>query len=352
MKGPLYLLPVWITLMAVFSGLLTSGSSQGPQSALAAPARQGGIEFGKVDADPGNAGIQSCRSVAAGETFSIDVLATGVNAADSVSFAEAGNVGIFFSGADATAAFTFDPSNAVDFGPGVMDDVASGVLIEGPQGSTTTHLPGFTHISKGYANAPPITDASMVVGDIILARITLTPAAAADSSLQTIGITKTSPRNSNWDTLLSAVLTPPTMTQPAIIAVGLACPQDGSPPDTGSGGQDSSGGQDVPQTDSPSTTTEGAEAGPDSETDASSGSQEEADAAGGEETVAGRTQDADAGGPEEAQGSTASVEPGDDGANWALIVVVIVGGSIAAVIVGGGAAWWRLRRTSGQGGGG
>ena len=224
MRSLRLLRPVEIALLGAFSLLIAMGSSQMPQAALANPAREGSIYIVKIDADPDTAGVQPCRSVAPEETFSIDFIIDSISASDSDNFASLGQVGVRFTTGD----FTFS-SNPIDFGPGVLDDVVGG-FPSGIFGSNVDSLlANTTLIAKDYANFS-ITDASAVIGEVIIARITLTP--VTDNSLLNVDVTQIS--NSSWDTYMGGAfgsLILPTTTQSIQVAVGSAqCPGDQNPP--------------------------------------------------------------------------------------------------------------------------
>ncbi len=176
----------------------------------------GAIDYVIVDADPNLSGIQDCRSVSPGQTFGIDFIVDGINAADSDDFASGGNIGFNFASGDFT-------SPTIDFTPGAIDDVPGFTAM--PQGSTTTKVAGLTHVSRGYLNFE--ASAPELVGEIVAARATLTTAAAS-GTLTAIGITKTSPLDGSWDFFLGfSTQVQPTNVESATIAIGVICDEDG-----------------------------------------------------------------------------------------------------------------------------
>ncbi len=384
MKRLLPVAPTALALVGALCLLIALGSSQGPQAALAAPAGQGNIAFVRVDADPDASGIQSCRSVAPGETFSVDFVVDSINAADSNNFAIGGNVGFNFSTGDFT-------SPTIDFEPGALDEIAG--FTPTPQLESTTKTPNMTHVGRAFFSSPDVS-APGLVGQVIGARATLT--AGNETGLKTISITKSDPLDGGFDFFMGASPTvQPTNIQSATIAVGVDCPSDGAPdsappdsaPDSApSGGTPIPGGPQTitlttaaPEGDCPSnfTIVEGPSNGtlgeissvrcsegvatatvlytPD---DGFSGSDSftfgvaDGDAepvrvsvlvgAEGEATPdatpAGGADTTEAGDTEEP-----IEEPSDGGGtNWTLIIIIVIV-VVAAAAAAAGGAWWRLR---------
>ncbi len=199
--------------------LLTLAAGRPPRAA-ASPGGPGTIDLVRVDADPDTPGVQPCRRVAPGDTFSINFVADSVDPADSNNLASLGNIGFYFP----TGAFS---SPSIDFAPGVLDEVPGFIPVS--QGAFSGKVPGQTHVARAYFNPPPGPSAPGVVGQIIVAGAKLT--AGAEPGLKTIGITKTIPLDASYDFFLgNSPNVQPTNTQSATIAIGVDCPSN-NPPD-------------------------------------------------------------------------------------------------------------------------
>ena len=377
-------------LVGVLSILIALGASSGPQGLLTAAASSGSIDFAKIDADPGAPGIQPCRSVGPGETFSIDLIVGSIDAADSDNFASGGNIGFNFNTGDFT-------SPDIDFEPGALDDI--GDLTSFPLGTSDEKAAGKTHVARAYLTSPNVS-APDLVGSVAVARATLT--AGTETGVKPIRITKSTPLDGSFDFFMGASPTvQPTNMQPATIAVGVDCPSDGasdsappdSPPDSAppdsapdsapSGGTPVPGGPQTitlstaaPEGDCPSTFTivEGPSNGTLGEISSVSCSEgiatatvlytpddgfsgndsftfKVADGDGDAESVTVNVLPVDATpaaaadtDTEETAGPGAASQASDDGdTNWTLIAIIAVAAAAAAAALAAG-AWWRLRR--------
>jgi len=204
-----------LSLLAVTLSIVLLGQTIGP-AAGSPSSTPGVIDFILIDADPLTPGIQTCRSVVAGGTFSIDFTVDEIDPVDSNDFASGGNVGFNF----ATGDFV---SPSIDFGPGAIDDIPG--FVPAPQLESTTKAPGRTHVGLAYFNPPPVSAPSLV-GQVIAARATLT--AGTGAGLKTIEVTlpdpDPAPLDGSFDTFFGATeQIRPAAQQGIVIAIGQPC---------------------------------------------------------------------------------------------------------------------------------
>ena len=227
--------PLAVTaLVGALSMLIGLGASPGPQGVLTAAASSGSIDFAKIDADPGAPGIQPCRSVGPGETFSIDLIVGSIDAADSDNFASGGNIGFNFNTGDFT-------SPDIDFEPGALNDI--GDLTSFPLGTSDEKAAGKTHFARAYFTSPNVS-APGLVGSVAVARATLT--AGTETGMKPISITSSAPLDGSFDFFMGASPTvQPATVQSASIAIGADCPPNNPP---SAAPQSGSADPDTPQT--------------------------------------------------------------------------------------------------------